>query len=358
MRSTHVLLATILTLAFAAPSHPTLAAEPTPQCGGTVGADVQLLQTLRCTGDIGLIITAGATLDLNGHSLTGESGGIAIEIATSEAVTIEDGTLRGWETAIHADGPPTANRFSVAVGDATFIGNGSGISVRSTDLEITASEFIGNAVGVTGRLMSATIDESAFVNNGRAASIQNGGGVAVTDSRFLRNGLALGCSESYLTVIYSSFTDNDQAGESFDCDQVVFRNSHFSGNASVYHSNLSSYGDDVFTGNRFIGNGDVITAGASTDIRNNVFVGNRIAIQALRPQGFTTAIIIERNVLTGNTDAIFVTMPSLLKRNIAVGNSGYGIYAPLATDLGGNIAVANGTTPQCTGVGCKPLGNR
>ena len=41
-----------------------------------------------------------------------------------------------------------------------------------------------------------------------------------------------------------------------------------------------------------------------------------------------------------------------LTRNTAIFNRGYGIYAPGATDGGGNRAFGNGKQPQCTGVVC------
>ena len=38
--------------------------------------------------------------------------------------------------------------------------------------------------------------------------------------------------------------------------------------------------------------------------------------------------------------------------NDARNNTGWGIYAPGATDLGGNTAAHNGNQPQCVGVVC------
>jgi hypothetical protein len=135
---------------------------------------------------------------------------------------------------------------------------------------------------------------------------------------------------------------------------VAFRDSHFANNRSVYHSNTYGHGVDEFTRNRFIRNGDVIVAGVSAELRNSVFIGNRIGIRAVQPEYATPTATLEGNVFTKNSDAIYVTMPSTLRHNIAVRNSGYGIYAPEATDLGGNVAVGNGTDPQCTGVVCRP----
>lgn len=358
MKSTRAFIATILPFLLAVFAGSALVGGPALSCGATVDADVRFSQTLQCSGGSGLTVSAGVTVDLNGHSLIGSAGTTGIHILTPESVTIKNGAIRGWGTGIRADGARNGDRFSVTVDYVALAGNGLGVFGWSADLAITSSTFRGNAVGVAGRLLSARIDESAFLDNGRGAGIEYGGGVAVTNSSFTRNRLAVSCSESYFTVIYSEFTDNSQAGESFDCNQVVFRSSRFSGNGSVYSSNLHDYGVDEFTGNRFVGNGDVIMSGVSTEIRNNVFVDNRIAVQALLPQGFTTTMILERNVFVRNTDAIYVTMPSVVKRNIVVGNTGYGIYAPNARDLGGNVALANGMGPQCTGVGCRPLGNR
>jgi len=66
-------------------------------------------------------------------------------------------------------------------------------------------------------------------------------------------------------------------------------------------------------------------------------------------------VLIEQNTLRRNGDGINlldVFGTALLGGNRAVNNTGWGINAPQATDLGGNTASGNGNEPQCVGVVC------
>jgi hypothetical protein len=106
----------------------------------------------------------------------------------------------------------------------------------------------------------------------------------------------------------------------------------------------------------FVGNEDaVIATGAGVALRDNRFIKNDRAVFAPAPPDDDPfwRVDLERNVLIRNGDAIYTEVPGSLGDNVAVKNTGYGIYAPRATDLGGNIAVRNGQEPQCTGVVCS-----
>lgn len=61
---------------------------------------------------------------------------------------------------------------------------------------------------------------------------------------------------------------------------------------------------------------------------------------------------LARNERGINVDAVHLDAPVAMRTTVAVRNSGYGIWAPHATDLGGNVAWGNGIEPQCTGVVC------
>ena len=63
--------------------------------------------------------------------------------------------------------------------------------------------------------------------------------------------------------------------------------------------------------------------------------------------------VLEENTFRRNRDAVLVPRAAAsLRGNDAFRNSGQGIVAPNATDLGGNTARGNGVEPQCTGVTC------
>ena len=120
---------------------------------------------------------------------------------------------------------------------------------------------------------------------------------------------------------------------------------------------------DIVTDNRFVGN-DVamhLGPGASANVQGNRFTGNRRGIEGhvLDEEWATFRVLLQDNVLTGNVDAIYVPDAFLadptrysLQGNRAIRNTGWGIYAPRATDLGGNVARGNGQQPPCVGVAC------
>ncbi len=61
---------------------------------------------------------------------------------------------------------------------------------------------------------------------------------------------------------------------------------------------------------------------------------------------------MEGNYFTLNKDAVVLNTFARIKTTTAVKNAGWGIYAPRATDLGGNVAYSNLREPQCMGVTC------
>jgi hypothetical protein len=93
------------------------------------------------------------------------------------------------------------------------------------------------------------------------------------------------------------------------------------------------------SGSRFTGTGVRCTDGTS-----------RITLSPFR--GAQGVANLEGNIVLRNGDATYSELPGTLKGNVAISNTGYGIYAPRATDLGGNIAFRNGPEPQCTGAVC------
>ena len=95
---------------------------------------------------------------------------------------------------------------------------------------------------------------------------------------------------------------------------------------------------------------------ASANFSANTFVGNATAVTATpKGENLPDAVIgLKGNRFSKNGDAVYITVAAAIGSNVVVRNRGYGIYAPSATDLGGNIAVGNGISPQCVGVVCRP----
>lgn len=82
---------------------------------------------------------------------------------------------------------------------------------------------------------------------------------------------------------------------------------------------------------------------------DNTFVGNTDGVAIGDPTGST----ITGNVFRNNAGSgIYTDATSLaVGGNTAIGNGEYGIHAPAAIDLGGNVARGNGTA-DCVGLVC------
>ncbi len=94
-----------------------------------------------------------------------------------------------------------------------------------------------------------------------------------------------------------------------------------------------------------------------TVIRGNTFRGNGTGfLSQTIENGIDEAwTVVESNTFSRNGDGIRSNRPGVqIGRNVATNNTGWGIYAELAVDLGGNVARRNGNEPQCVGVVCTP----
>jgi hypothetical protein len=87
-----------------------------------------------------------------------------------------------------------------------------------------------------------------------------------------------------------------------------------------------------------------------------VFTGNRVGVLGESSSEFDSyQAELSGNTFIGNRDGVHLSLKdgydgAILKGNVAVRNKRYGLYAPRATDLGGNRAAANGRI--CLGVAC------
>jgi parallel beta helix pectate lyase-like protein len=160
---------------------------------------------------------------------------------------------------------------------------------------------------------TATLEDLTLVGNGTAV-LANQANLTINRSTFRRNATGINARSwgelgTRLSVTGSTFRDNDVA-------------------VQVDPRTTATLRDNVFRGN---GVGYTVTAG---DL-----------------DGYNA--LLERNTFTANGDAVHVTAPGTsLGENTALRNSGWGIYAPGAIDLGGNVARRNGNNPQCVGVAC------
>jgi parallel beta-helix repeat protein len=136
-----VLLAIPMALAGSAAA---LAGDGDIECGATVAEDRVLTHDLVGCPATGVVVTGDATLDINGHRVTGAQGS-SVGVSLGEDATVRDGTVSGFRNGVVTDGGTvtgmrvTGNVRGVALTD----GSAHGATVES-------SFIAGNGSGVDG----------------------------------------------------------------------------------------------------------------------------------------------------------------------------------------------------------------
>jgi parallel beta-helix repeat protein len=309
-------------------------------CAAIVSNDAILANDLSCPGQNGIQAAGlGITIDLAGHTLTGNGTNTGIGIF-SDSVTIKNGTVKGFSTGLKV-GADNAQLLSVRVSGAA----GSGIQFDS------------------GR-GHALISASRIVGNGANGIFVSGGdGVQVTGSKTSANGdsgIALinsgadACDDDLISS--NTITANGLSGiEFFNSATHHARprilNNKISGNATAGIL-LATADDGKVKGNTVTGNHDVgislVTALNTKVISNTVtYNGNSGLIVGATANNAT----VRSNVADGNIDDGIHngSASALIDDNTARFNTDLGISSPVPTTPGtGNVAKDNGNPAQCT----------
>lgn len=358
------------------------AAAPAVTCGSTVTTDVTLTADLQCpTGD-GIILGSNVTLDLGGHSLVGAGSAVGVQTSSDSqgGNTIRNGTIENWGTGIllQAQSP---GGIPYTVSDVVLlnspvshlVGNTSLQLTRVTavdsridgqlggDLAISQSKLTRSAVNVF--FASATITDSTLVESPVSSSAQ--GQVIIDSSRLDGKGTSALAyvSETAITITNSIVKNFAEPINGF-WGGVTLTNNKFTdmpnGVLGDISSHLGSDGTSHIVGNTFTRSGVVLRGNVPMIVENNTFTQNEVGVEFTRsaplpgdPPPTADGSRAVGNVLTRNTGTgIKTDLPGLaVGGNTAKKNGGYGIYAPGAIDLGGNIAFGN-TLGQCVGVVC------
>ncbi|MCV2395118.1 hypothetical protein OEB99_12445 [Actinotalea sp. M2MS4P-6] len=333
---------------------PAAAAGAGVACGDTITGTVTLQANLTCT-DVGLVLAAGATLDLGGHTLRGPgTGGTALltdeEMPSTSPVTVRNGTIKNWGSLfvdyefrlLYAHISDVTVR-SVA-GDVLG-GIGIGVTVeRSTfrdaspgffwggSLDISDSTFIDSRISGGPTIPDITVSGSSFTRSTIDGSCTDGGRITVSDSSFRQGSAGITAGWCRLSVTGSSFRDL--------------------GTAIQGDKNIVSLGTHTLVGNTFVANGTALELGHRALVQDSEFVRNGVGIHSETSSlGFPVEdIIVERNTFTRNGDGVIIDTLSHVGDNTATHNTGFGLYVPQAVDLGGNVASHNGV--DCVGVVC------
>ena len=302
-------------------------------CGQTVTADVRLTGNLDCdtdplgpvAGPDGLVVgAAGININLGGHVIGGgvaQGGGdTGIDnTAGFDEVTVRNGGVAGWNTAVAIDGGSRntlsslslqANPGGLAItGGSDNIVRGASVSARGVALAIHGSP-------------GTSVDGSTLYSAFGAALDLVGDGATVTDS-------TLGATFSVASVTGSG--------------NRLLRN-HVGPNPGSFgpFSGLRVSGG---TGNRLIGNevSHILSV-------NGVDEGDGILVTA----DAANTLLRSNRAVDNQGDGIDVRdATARLEGNAANSNQDFGIDAVAGvTDLGGNTASGNGNPLQCRNVFC------
>lgn len=326
------------------------ATSPRVRCGDVLTSDTLLTRTLRCTTSPGLTLAPGVTLDLGGHSLVGPGTGTGIVTDPQAPTTLRNGVVQGWQAGAVSDDEDTGT--ALLVEDVVLRENGVGLSSsQGADLDVRRSRFVDNENALSTFYANVTVTDSTFLRNSSAVS--GNGIITVARSRFADNERTFSGSEARLQLTGSVVTGSAIAYDNYDGVGALLDDNTFAHNEVVIASDFQLDADEILR-NRFVDNDLAVRATTPKHLVGNTFVDNRVAV-ASDPDQITPSdpfVAMEGNTFRRNGDAVYLLHPASLKDTVAIANTGYGIYAPLATDLGGNVAYRNGIEPQCTGVVC------
>jgi len=335
-------------------------ATPRVHCGDTLTRDTVLTRNLSCPDGRGLTLADGVTLNLRGHRLAGPGadpagtgGQIGVTLPLNGTATVVNGSIVNWTTGIggNADleGHPVAS-----VRDVRLIHNGTGIDASQADIGVQRATIVGSLfTGVNAFWLSdVTVTDSVLRGNHYAASGRYSYRLSLRRSTLVGNENGLSCSETGCSVVGSRVSGSREALYSFG-GPLTLTDNDIVDNTLGYRSEYDTR--DVVSGNRFARNDVATSIGilATAEIRDNTFTANRVGYTLNNDQVQDYEVRLIGNTFVRNGDGVYVVHPGTsLGGNIARHNTGWGIYAPGATDLGGNVSRGNGKQPQCVGVIC------
>jgi hypothetical protein len=357
MRARSVLLCAAVAGASTLVAAPAAAAEPVGSCGAVLSADAYLAADLVCPEGDGVTLLDGVELDLRGHRLVGGGSGTGVRYRGD--ATVRDGTVTGWGSGMEVEvtGVPREEDPIVQVHRMRFTDNDAGVvsaagpSTRPDRVDVVASRFERNGTALFANFGShIDVRASVFVENDRATAVITAG-IAVTGSRFDRNGVAVDCDESGCVLDHNVLRDNDR-GVAVRTFGAELTGNVISGGGVGFDA-FAAFAGSTLTDNVFRGVGTAVSLwSSSATLTDNLFVGNDVGFTGEGDAPLFSAAL-EGNRFVRNGDGILgVGVPTTLRDNSALANERWGIHAPGATDLGGNTARANGTEPQCVGVAC------
>ncbi|HEY5840550.1 MAG TPA: right-handed parallel beta-helix repeat-containing protein [Mycobacterium sp.] len=365
-------------------------------CGATVTTDTKLTSDLSNCPDNGLVIGAdGITLDLNGHTVGGDSAPVvscpADTICNSgisnighHDVSIKGGTVQGFGIGVLFT---RASQYRIQRIRATSNADLGILVSQSTRSRVDHSSSSGGVNGlVIVESTNMRLDHNAVTGaQGFAILVAQGSSRSRVDQNVLdgnENGILL--LESRDITVRGNRVSHS-SGAAIDIEQA--NGNHVSANVltssgdgvilTEAHGNQIS--DNSVTGTGFFGFPDtggfgVILDGAEDNlIQRNTVTGGRgpaILVSTLDSENTSkrntvasnvvnskldSGIVVNNNATANGDDGIHVDAAgTTVTRNTANHNLDLGIQAvPAVIDGGGNTARGNGNPAQCVNVLCR-----
>ncbi len=238
------------------------------ECGDIVTQDTKLESDLNCAGDGLMIAGQDVTLDLNGHSITGQP--------TSVGIRSGDPTSESCEAGSH-----------VAIRNGAIEGFGQGVAFSSApeQADIALLSIRRNHIGVTSEHCT---------------------GITVRNSSITANSDG-GISTAFVAFDLEGNEISHNGGEGFECGHgngVIGRNSvignagggiflngncraEISDNRIGWNGGLGIAGDhSAIRRNRIVGNEGGGVVASSSEVIGNWISGNRAALELIGPGGY------------------------------------------------------------------------
>lgn len=326
------------------------AAAPNLSCGEVISASVTLTGNLHCDGT-GLIVDADndVTLDLGGHTVTGNGTGDGIVLSSSDepdfTYTLENGRIAGFASGVLAGAvsvadvngvtitaSPTAVEFGAQLSDFSLANSritgatndffyGPGVNIVFVD--VTGSTIIGGAEQIITGLGDGYYHDDHITDS--AVTFETPGNDVISDNVF----------------------DDSMVDEGTFGGQLIIEDNTFEG-AFLYLSVDANLGNDAITDNRFIDNG---ASGLYVAAAGEVSVGT-ISSNTATGNGFlpTGQLDFDGHLLA---DGITVDQnfgPVTVADNHSARNAAFGIWL----DQTGTVTDGGGNTSHHDPQGCAP----
>lgn len=348
------------------------------RCGDTITTSTRLTSDLACPGTEApalRVVGTGVVLDLGGHTVrrTGPATGLSEGIVVLADSTVRNGTIRGFDLGYVLDADAEHFPGHVRLSQLTFIGNTAAVYNRSgsATFTITDSHFLGNGLGLGSEQDASDgtfeVRTALFLGN-RLALSANLHDVDVRRSTFSFNELVVWCPYGSISFTSSWIVQNAAVGRlpigEFGygfCSRVSFKDTVITRNDSLAPTAQPVWEpfDFELRGSWIADNDSGLEVRTRTaDVQSNTWVGNGGGLVLADLPEYVppplSGTIRGNRFLYNQGDGLRVRVPSDLavSSNVAIGNTGWGIYAPGVTDGGGNIARGN-RAGNCTGVVCS-----